>query len=357
MDVKPVVDVVEADLSPFAMQAARLLDLPNRPDFSQAMAFFEDYPVRALSVPQNRAFMHCLVRALQPGLFIEIGTYYAGMTEVIARAMLTNQNNGAPGQLLTIDPYGNDRVPGILESWPSELSELVSYLPVDSMGLYTQINTINASVDICFIDGNHLYEYAFYDLNCMAQWMRPGGIVIMDDYSQPGVYWATKHFLELNPGWREISGVFDDFDPNAPFESIRPSVPDTDFLVLAAPDHFEIGEKPGVFEYARCRETAMSGYKLNLGSGNVTGQLHALVYLRSFFEDGSLGDPEQLELKVTADISADGGEQVVSFDTLLATAYERSLTMREVEINLVWTPSDGRTPLRLLQQPEPVMSN
>ena len=354
MDVKPVVDVVGTDLSPFARPAERLLDLPDRPGFARALSFFHEYPVRALSVPKNRAFMHCLVAARKPDLFVEIGTYYAGMTEVVARAMQANGNNG---QLLTIDPYGNDRVPGILEYWPSELSDMVSYLPLDSMGFYTQIDTIKAVVDVCFIDGNHLYEFVLYDLNCMAQRMRPGGIVIMDDYSQPGVFWATKHFLDLNPGWREISGVFDDFDPHAPFESIRPSIPNTDFLVLAVPDYIEVGEAPSVFEYGRYRETAMSGYNLNLGPGNVAGRLHAMVYLRSFYEDGSLGDPEQLELIISSDISGDGGEQAVSFGASLATAYDRALTMRQVEINLVWSPSDGRTPLRLHQRPEPVMSN
>ncbi|NQV61646.1 MAG: class I SAM-dependent methyltransferase [Alphaproteobacteria bacterium] len=354
MYVKPIIDVVDADLSLFAKPAARLLDLPDRPGFERAMAFFDDYPARGLSDTKSSAFMHCLVRALQPKLFVEIGTYYAGMTEVVARAMLTNGNNGL---LLTIDPFGNHRVPGILKSWPHELSRLVSYMPLDSMGFYTEVDTIKSTVDVCFIDGNHLYEYVFYDLNSMAQRMRPGGIVVMDDYSQPGVFWATKHFLDLNPGWREISGVFDDFDPNAPFTSIRPTVPGTGFLVLAAPNTIEIGDGPSVFEYSEYRETAISGYRLNLGPGNVAGRLHALVYLRSFFDDGSLGDPEQLEIVTSTEISGEDGEQSVLFDTPLATNYDRSLTKREVEINLIWAPSDGRTRLRLLQQPDPIMLN
>ena len=52
MDVKPVVDVVGTDLSPFARPAERLLDLPDRPGFARALSFFHEYPVRALSVPK-----------------------------------------------------------------------------------------------------------------------------------------------------------------------------------------------------------------------------------------------------------------------------------------------------------------
>lgn len=352
MTVKPLEDIAGVDLSTFAAPAERLLELTERPSFSRVKAFFEGYPERSLSIATDRAFMHCLVRAVRPALFVEIGTYYAGMTEVVARAMLNNYNGG---HLLTIDPFGNYRVPGILESWPDDLKGLVSYLPLDSMGLYTEVDTLGTNVDVCFIDGNHLYEFAFYDLNCMSQRMRPGGIIIMDDFDQPGVFWATKHFLGLNPGWREIGGVFDNFDPNTPFESIRPSVSGTNFLVLAAPDLVEIGDNLRVFEYDGIRETAMMGYGLRLAPGNAPGRLHTKIYLRSFYVDDSHGDPQQLEVLWSADITAGEGEQAVLFEAPLATDYDQALSNRQLEINLVWSPADSRSPLRLMQRPEPMM--
>ena len=63
---------------------------------------------------QSRAFLYQTVKAMQARFVIEIGTYYAGTTEVLARAM---HANGA-GHVMTIDPYGGQRVPAILEAWP-----------------------------------------------------------------------------------------------------------------------------------------------------------------------------------------------------------------------------------------------
>ncbi len=352
--MKPLDDVVGVDLRQYAATADQLLDLPDTPGFARAEAFFADYPERSLAVPRSRAFMHCLVRAVRPNLFVEIGTYYAGTTEVAARAMLANDNGG---QLLTIDPYGNHRVPGILETWPAPLREVVSYMPVESMTLFTQLNTVRPVVDVCFIDGNHLYEYAAFDLHCLARYVRPGGIIIMDDFDQPGVFWGTKHFLDLNPGWRELGGVFDAYDAHAPFESVRPSIEGTGFLVLAAPDHFEVGAKPAVFEHGKFAETAVEGFTVDVAPGCDAGTIHGLVFLRSFYDDEGNGDPEQLELKCTAVLSGAPGEQTVLFDRPLSTAISRDLSKREVELNLIWASSNGAKPLRLTRKPEPILAN
>ena len=314
MTVRPLEDIVGVDLSRFGAAPEKLLELPKVAAYGRAKAFFADYPTQSLANPESRAFMNCLVRALRPELFIEIGTYFADTTEVVARAML---NNGNGRQLLTIDPYGNHRVPGILESWPAPLREIVSYMPVESMTLFARLAAARPVVDVCFIDGDHKYEFAGYDLNCLAQWMRPGGIIIMDDYDQPGVYWATKHFLQLNPGWRELSGVFDDFDVNAPFESLRPSVEGTGFLVLAAPDTIEVGEKPSVFEIGEIKAIELTGLTLPLAPDNAAGTLHALVFFRSFCFEDSDGEPEQLEIRCAAPVSDGGGEQMVMFDAPL----------------------------------------
>ena len=80
---------------------------------------------------------------MQARFVVEIGTYYAGTTEVLARAM---HANGA-GHVMTIDPYGGQRVPAIFEAWPPEPRTVTTYAAVDSMGLFTQLAGVRPSID------------------------------------------------------------------------------------------------------------------------------------------------------------------------------------------------------------------
>jgi hypothetical protein len=51
----------------------------------------------------------------------------------------------------------------------------------------------NYSANI-FVDGNHQYEYALFDLLASARSIKHEGIIIMDNYHLPGVVGACKTF-------------------------------------------------------------------------------------------------------------------------------------------------------------------
>ena len=203
-----------------ASTADRLREIAAAPSLQEATERFRHFPSGALTLPAGRAYMHQVIRDLKPDLALEIGTFKAGTTEVMVRALLENKN----GKLITIDPFGNDRVPPILEAWPKELHDYVMFSPTTSMQFFMIAADQRLTFDLIFIDGDHSYEYASFDLNVSAKRLAPGGVIVLDDYDQPGVYQAAKDFLARNPGWEEIAGVFSGADSPDPFGSMRPSV-------------------------------------------------------------------------------------------------------------------------------------
>ena len=326
----------------------------DAPGFAQAEAYFTDYPERVLASPRVRAFMYQLVRAWRPKLMVEIGTYFAGTTEIAARALWAN---GEGGRLVTTDPYGGHRVPAILAQWPAELAESVVFLDKTSMDFYIAFGAHSPEVDIAFIDGNHAYEFAFYDLITLARWTRPGGLVVLDDCDQPGVFWAAKHFLELNPGWREVSGAFAEFDPARPFATMRSSVPGVGYLILQAPEAYEITANPVSFTYSRFRQRGIGGFRLHPTGRSGAGELHAKIFLRSFFDEESAGKPEQLVTTCSAAIDPAGPDQTVALDEPFLTDLDTLVTTREAELAFVWHAGVGEAPLSLAQRPELIVTD
>ena len=339
------------DLCAAARQAAPIRDIGmihDAPWFSDLTSYFDGYPAHALTQPACRAFMYEAVRTLRPKFILEIGTYCAGTTEVMARAV--HANGG--GLVLTIDPYGGGRVPGILAGWPEALNALVNFIPATSMDLFIQLDRLASPVDLAFVDGNHAYAFAYYDLAAAAKWVAPGGVVVMDDFDQPGVFWAVKHFLDAHGDWKEISGVFDDFDSGAPFESMRPSVRGTKFLVLQRAARVTLGHgTPLSFDIARLAEPGLSGLRLGVEAGTA-GTMHAKVFLRSFYVNGSDGDPEQVQTVVSAPVAADQGLVDLPFGAPLFSSHPQDGTRREVEIVLIWQPATGDAPLSLTRPPQ-----
>ncbi len=333
-----------------AAPARDIASLHTAPWFDDLVAYFDGYPSHALTLPACRAFMYELVRLLRPRFTVEVGTYRAGTTEVMARAV--HANGG--GLILTIDPFGAERIPGILDTWPQTLRPLVDYMPATSMDLFIQLSRLGSPINLAFIDGNHAYAFAYYDLAAAAKWVAPGGVIVMDDYDQPGVFWAVKHFLDAHPEWQEVSGVFDGYDPAAPFESMRPSVPETKFLVLQRRERFVLGDTtPASFDIASLAEPGLRGFRVSL-EPSPAGMLHAKVFLRSFYLDGNQGDPEQVQTVAQGLVAVGSREVEILFDAPLFNSHPLSGTRREVEIVLMWQPAAEGDFLALRAAPHPI---
>jgi predicted O-methyltransferase YrrM len=55
--------------------------------------------------------------------------------------------------------------------------------------------------DLAFVDGNHRFDGIFLDLVYLGRLLRPGAIVVVDDYQLPSVARAAS-FCLTNLGWR-----------------------------------------------------------------------------------------------------------------------------------------------------------
>src|SRR5262249_10437 len=93
------------------------------PVFDALAAYFYQASPRSLLSAMAQAHLYCAVRRLRPGTVVEIGTYYAGTSETIARALASN---GA-GRLHTVAPSEGARIRQNMAAWPDASSDYVVY--------------------------------------------------------------------------------------------------------------------------------------------------------------------------------------------------------------------------------------
>jgi hypothetical protein len=96
---------------------------------SQRFASIEN----CLTNSQEVAMLYGLTQKIKPQTILEIGTYFAATTRVLAEAL---NDICHKGKIVTIDPFGNCRVPGILKKWPKALQTLVDFRPWNSMHFF-----------------------------------------------------------------------------------------------------------------------------------------------------------------------------------------------------------------------------
>ena len=327
-----------------------LEQLQASPELTAANKFFDGYPKKSLVGAQSRSILYFLTRYLRPKAVLEIGTFCAGTTEIFAQAL---EANGV-GQVVTTDPHGAQRVPPILQSWPAKLRNRAIFLPLSSMDCFIEVGKHGVTFDLAFIDGNHSYEHALYDLQMAAHYMSPGSVVVMDNFEQAGVYWATKHFLKQNPAWSELGHSIATHQPQDPFNSATSSFPGTSFLLLHAPSDILVTDLPRSFVKNKRTDIGLSSYRFELTGTQPEGVLHTVTFFRSFPHGEEVNVlPEELANVAKVSVPAGTTSLELSFPTPFVTQHVPSESYRVFEIILSWAPCDGVTPLRLMAEPMP----
>ena len=143
-----------------------LPDIMQAPEFPATVAFFANNPAasRSLVSPDTQALLFTLIRNLRAKYVVEIGSFRCGTAEAICRAL---HANGA-GRLFTVDPFGAATVPQILSWWPPELQRHVSFIHANSADFYMEMEKQGHRPELVFVDGNHDYEFALFDIQCAA---------------------------------------------------------------------------------------------------------------------------------------------------------------------------------------------
>ncbi len=316
----------------FEISAAGLDDWQRSESFKRTTLFYLSYPARSLLSHASRAVLHHLIVMRRPRLALEIGTYQAGTSEVMARALW----EAGQGHLETIDPYGAERCPPIIAALPPELQQRISFSPVTSALHFDQAMSRGALYDLVFIDGNHEFEFARFDLECAARLMRPGGIIVLDNVSQSGPRLATKLFLESNPEWHDLTDVVRWINPDDPMAPPIPSIARTEFYVIEAPPHHAVGDVPRSFGNVACDRAEVDGIDLNLAAP-ARGTLHLQIYARTF----GMQEPEELQDQQRFALDQAAGPVRLPLDRPLRTTVHGEGLACRVEIVLAFVGAGG----------------
>jgi predicted O-methyltransferase YrrM len=312
--------------------------------FATAEKYFGEYPPQSLLGPISRLILYHAIRSTRPDLVVEIGTYMAGTAEVIARALWENR----AGTLATADPFGGERCPGIIAAWPAELQAHVRFFAANSMAIMEAIERQRAKIGVAFVDGNHDYEYASFDIACAARFMQPNGLLIIDNMEQTGPYLAARDFLNRSAGWIEIGDSLAEASGVQLFDSSRRGILGSSFIILRAPANYVIGQTPistGQMNYADNRIAVVI---LTSDGPAPKGTLYVQVILRGFF--GSSPFPEEIAAKPI--LHLDGEREVrIELEPTLATQFDSK--EHTCEIALCFEPQEPGSVLSLARPPEP----
>jgi predicted O-methyltransferase YrrM len=140
-----------------------------------------------------------VIAAEMPSTVIEIGLAYGSSALAIGEALVSVGGS----QHLIIDPFQdsefNDAGWDIIRS--AKLDGIATLVREQSQIALPRLAEEKLSADAAFVDGSHLFHNVFVDLYYLQMIVRPGGLVVLDDYWWPGVMTAARYY-ETNLGWR-----------------------------------------------------------------------------------------------------------------------------------------------------------
>lgn len=223
-----------------------------------------------------------------------------------------------------------------------ELLRHVKLYPTDSMVFFKDMERDGLHPSLVFVDGNHDYEFALFDIGSAARIMVPGGFIFIDNIAQVGPFFAGRDFLTANPGWREIGSSAQSYDRNKAYDRDRTKITNTDLMVLQAPAQYEVDNRPRNFGLVRWLKNTVSGVRLKVKSTAPPTALFVQVVFRGF-------GVQLMETiaEATVQATSDTSDLTVTFTPPLQLAGEYS--HYSVEPWLIW---HGTEPLQLLQPPE-----
>ena len=315
------------------------------PEFGQADRYFVSSPStkRSLVSARSHAVIHSLLRNQRPAHAVEIGTYRGGTTETMVRAV---HANGA-GTVHTVGPFDAATFKPVFEQWPREFQQAVRFYPVDSMAFYMDVERQKIRLDFVFVDGNHDYEFALFDILCAARRLTPGGFIVIDNVAQVGPFFAARDFKASHPDWIDCRGSPSERDRTKAFDRGRTFVIGTDFIILRAPTNHRLNDdRPRTFGEVAWNKPEVRGLALALDGRQGPGTLHVQCILRGF---GNGRHP--VEVIAAASKSIEPGTRTMEISLPEPATVEPGRERYSIESWLVWI---GQGPLCLTAIPSPL---
>lgn len=319
----------------------RLRAIPETAAFAEHVAGLEDQPTTSLLSPRARAFLAQLIGLAKPQSVLEIGTYFAGTSEVMAGALAA----AGQGQLITIDPEDSraEICQARIAAWPAELRDVTAFVQVGSKDLFDGLSAkADVRFGLSFVDGDHTYTAALTDLIGCARFADDNAVIVVDDYDQPQVNWAVRDFLRLHPAWQEIGGNFEGDPEGDPFAAMRPSLPDMPFLILLGPAAAGLSERPQTFMLRNMASSAVTGLELTVEGGHGAGTLYA----KFIFDSVGPRGVEALRHTARLEVAAGSENLQFRFDPPLSTPNAAGAASNACEVALIWRGDGGALGLR-----------
>lgn len=253
-----------ADRSPRQPLDEWILDYRESDAYKERTKAISEAPSGVGSMPEEVALMCALIEHLRADLVVEIGSLFGQTSRHMAESVARNN-----GKLITIDPYGGHRMPGIVEGWPEAVRAATEFRPVFSMELFARIEEKRFSVEgppkigVAYVDGNHNFEYALFDVMEAADNLVPGGAIVIDNLEQLGPRFAVQQFLRMNPAWKLYylgkiwSGLINPRDLDVPKNT------EVAWGILIAPAHLQVAMKGRKFSGRLPRTEIIEGVRLH----------------------------------------------------------------------------------------------
>lgn len=153
--------------------------------------------VRGLSTVNNLIVLDNLQQQLKPQHTLEIGLAFGASALVLSQG---HRNSGAPGvgQHVAIDPYQGDlNFAGLAALERAGLRGYLHHVPLTSDRALPALLEQGRQFGLVYVDGSHLFEDVFIDCHYAAQLLPIGGVMAMDDSSDPNIAKAIR-FMRRN---------------------------------------------------------------------------------------------------------------------------------------------------------------
>jgi predicted O-methyltransferase YrrM len=166
------------------------------------------FPV-AVSVAEGEALREQVIRE-GASRTLEIGLGYGVSTLFICDGLIENGDESA--MHVAVDPFQSSRFANCGLQFLAEagVAQLVEHHPESSQLALPRFVLEGKLFDLAFVDGDHRFDSVFVDLYYVGRLVRPGGVVMLDDYQLPAIERAASFFTS-NVRW-----TLEEFSPPDP---------------------------------------------------------------------------------------------------------------------------------------------
>ena len=150
----------------------------------------QSYPITEISIPAAEGrYIQQLIREQKPKVTLEIGCAFGVSSLFICEALR--------------DVGGTKHI--MIDTWPEASRVATAHLDKAGFGgLYElhlrrsfealpELLANGVKIDFALIDGMHTFDYVLVDFFLVDKILKPGGIVLMDDYPWPAIYKVCRY--------------------------------------------------------------------------------------------------------------------------------------------------------------------